>query len=111
MQAERPQRPWYWAGMAWLVLPISIFVLLVAIGQRAEVGFLVFTGLLLLQLVLGIGAVVSGDRSQRAAGHGHGAAAVGALASLTAVAAWFGGAFLAAFAMGGGWGRPLRVRG
>ena len=103
--------PWYWAGMAFLALPISIAVLFVAIGQRAEVGFLVFTGLLLVQLGLGIVAIVAGARLHRASGHGRGAAVVGALASLTAVATWYGGAILAAFAMGGGWGRPLRVRG
>jgi hypothetical protein len=108
------RRPWRWAGLAFLVLPISIVVWFLALSQGGtmlEVGLLVFTGLLILQLVLGIVAIVVGVRSHRASGHGHGPAAVGVLAALTAVATWLTGAFFALVAMGGGWGRPLRVRG
>jgi hypothetical protein len=108
------RRPWRWAGLAFLMLPISIVVWVLACRQRGpliEVGLLVFSGLMVLQLVLGIVAIVVGVRSHRVSGHGRAPATVGALAALTAVATWMGGAILALFAMGGAWGRPLRVRG
>jgi hypothetical protein len=108
------RRPWRWAGLAFLMLPISIVVWFLACRQRGpliEVGLLVFSGLMVLQLVLGIVAIVVGVRSHRVSGHGRAPATVGALAALTAVATWMGGAILALFAMGGAWGRPLRVRG
>ncbi|HZN39536.1 MAG TPA: hypothetical protein VFD82_12080 [Planctomycetota bacterium] len=110
--------PRLWASFAFLVLPLSIVVLFAALSQERSQRegivqdlLLLFTGLLLLQVVLGIGAIVAGVRSHRVSGHGYGAAAVGALAALTAVATWMGGIFLAALAFGSAWGRPLRVRG
>jgi hypothetical protein len=65
------------------------------------------------QLVAGVGALVAGVRGRRDAGAaGLAARCIGGLATLAALpAVWFGG-LIALFALGGGgWGRPLRVRG
>jgi hypothetical protein len=64
-----------------------------------------------VQLVAGIVALVAGIRERRAGACGIAPPILGALASLGAMAGWLGGAFLGALATGGGWGRPLRVRG
>jgi len=68
--------------------------------------------LVIAPFVLGICAMVSGIRQRRTAG-GAGLVArlLGALAVLSAIPGLLVGAVATLFAAGGGWGRPLRVRG
>src|SRR6185503_15820686 len=63
----------------------------------------------LAQVVLGVVAVVAGI--QRGAFAGLGAALAGLCASAVGLAGGFYGVLLGLMAAGGGWGRPLRVRG
>lgn len=109
--------PAFWAGLALLIIPVNfgVWILGVSVVRHevlATALFSLFTVLALAQLVLGACALVGALRLRRAAGRGGIATAVlGLTAALGSVAGWAAGALLGAFAMGGGWGRPLRVRG
>jgi hypothetical protein len=108
--------PRFWALLALALVPLNFGAWLLTFcwahdTATAWAGLGLFTLLALVQLVAGITALVAGIRARRAAGRGLGAAVLGALAALGAVAGWAGGTVLGLYAMGGAWGRPLRVRG
>ena len=110
--------PWHWVRMALATFAVNAGVLLLALSLAARhervagALLLLFTVLALAQLVLGVAATVAAVRRGRAGGSGNlGAGTSGVLSALAALVGWAGGMFLALFAMGGGWGRPLRVRG
>jgi hypothetical protein len=105
------------AGLAIAVIPLNI-----VLGLRMFVRgdddtqfllFLTFTLLALVQLVAGCVAVVSRLRARRKEPvPGLAPVALGVVAAMGAPLGWVLGAFgFAASAMGGAWGRPLRIKG
>ena len=117
--AAPPRRsPWFWVQFALGILALNAGVLFLALFlasryERLAGGLLIlFTLLALAQLGFGIAAIVAAFRVRRATGRASlGAGFVGVLSALGALAGWAGGMLLAFLAAGGGWGRPLRVRG
>jgi hypothetical protein len=110
-----PRRsPWFWAVIAFAPVPLEVLVWSFALWlRRFEPLALVLLGLFALialaQVVLGVVAVVVGVKRGTSAGLG--AALAGLCASAVGLAGGFYGALLGLMAAGGGWGRPLRVRG
>jgi hypothetical protein len=106
--------------LALSIIPINVGVYWATLNSRLESGLLlVFTVLCLVQLVAGVVAFVQGirlvGRSNRE-GHSSGPAVLrivlGIFTALAAVGGWVGGALLVVVGSGGGgWGRPLRVKG
>lgn len=122
MDASPPPRParspWSWIGRSLAVLLIAFaawwLVLLVGRSETLAMAWMaLFAGLCLTALVLGIVGTWAGFGSARRRHVGPGllAALSGLLASTAAVAMGGYGLLLGAFAAGGGWGRPLRIRG
>jgi len=116
--APARRSPWFWVriALALLALNAGVFFLAVALAARHErwaaALLILFTALALAQLVFGVTATVAAVRLRRATGRSTlGAGAVGVLTALGALTGWAGGMFAALLAAGGGWGRPLRVRG
>jgi hypothetical protein len=119
-EAPAPARrsPWHWARLALgaLVLNVGVIFLVVPMAARNEglagALLILFTVLALVQLVAGITATVASVRLRRAAGRGLFLPwALGVLSTLFALVSWAAGMFVGLLAAGGGWGRPLRVRG
>ena len=115
---RRRRSPASWALIALVILPINfgVWMLAMTAGRRHETVALLlltlFTVLAVTQLVAGTTAVVVGIRARRAAGTGGiWPAVLGLFAAVGAVAGWASGIVVSMLAIGGGWGRPLRVRG
>jgi hypothetical protein len=107
--------PWFWAGMALAIAPINFGVWLLALtmrGSAAPVLLFLFWALALVQVALGMVAIVAGIRHRwKTREGGIGASCGGLVAMLGGVVGGLYGTLIAMFAAGGGWGRPLRVRG
>ncbi|MGE3174577.1 MAG: hypothetical protein AB7O97_18240 [Planctomycetota bacterium] len=115
--APGPRAPWRRLLLALALVPAQVgLVFAGALWPRSDAWMVTTVGaiaaLALAQIALGALAVRDGVRAHRAgARSGLLAAAAGALTSgLGACCGWFGVLF-GLFAGGGGWGRPLRVRG
>jgi hypothetical protein len=108
-------RPVAWIAL--LLAPVNLGVWLLAVGNgRDRWLFLTLLGLFVLlalaQFAFGIAALVTGLRArgpERTTAIG--TAFVGGLAATAAVVGGAGGALIGALMAGGGWGRPLRLRG
>lgn len=117
--AARPRRsPWLWARIALGILPVNLGVWWLAVslgyGHERLVGALLilFTLLAVAQLVFIVTATVSAIRLRRATGRsGIGPGVLGVLGAAGALVTWATGILVGILAAGGGWGRPLRVRG
>lgn len=106
--------------LAWLIIPINLGVYWAALNAKLDGTLLfVFSVLALAQLIAGIVAFVQGirlvgraNREKHSSGPAVTRIVAGLLASLGAIAGWVGGVLLVAIgSTGGGWGRPLRVKG
>ena len=108
--------PWRWVATALLLLPVQVVVWFVMIhfSRMAEwvaLGLIgLFTLIALAQVVCAFVGLVKALR-RRGGARAPGAALAGAVTAVAAVLTWAYGGCVALFAMGGGWGRPLRVRG
>lgn len=116
--APSRRSPWFWARIALVILPVNAGVCWLSLmlsrrhEQLAMVVLILFTLLAVAQLVCGVTATVAAIRLRRATGRsGMGPGVLGVFSALGAVVGWAGGMFLGLLAAGGGWGRPLRVRG
>lgn len=114
--ASRGCSPWLWAGIA---LACAVLAFVCWVGAAALRGSPLhsalqgaFWVLAALQILFGLVAVVAGiGHRVRVRRGGIGAAAVGLCAMAGGAVGGFVGTVLGAYAGGGGWGRPLRVRG
>lgn len=114
--ASRGRSPWWWAGHA---LGCAVLAFVCWVGAAALRGSSLhsvlqgaFWALAALQILFGLVAVVGGiGHRVRVRRGGIGAAVVGFCAMLGGAVGGFVGTLLGAYAGGGGWGRPLRVRG
>ncbi|HEX6811612.1 MAG TPA: hypothetical protein VF384_08325 [Planctomycetota bacterium] len=112
--ASLRRSPWFRAGIALAIAPVNFGVWLLAVTQRPPSAALIylFWALAVLQVLLGLVAIVAGVRQRWKTRCGGIAAAFGGLvAVLGGLAGGLYGTLIAMFAAGGGWGRPLRVRG
>lgn len=102
--------------VALVVVPVNFGVWLAGIESREkELFLLLFSGLAVAQLGLGVMAVISAVIARRALGSGGvGGIIGGVLMALAAACGWVLGALgmaLSVGGLGGAWGRPLRIRG
>ncbi|MSR63445.1 MAG: hypothetical protein EXS08_13460 [Planctomycetes bacterium] len=116
--APARRSPWFWVRIALWILALNtgVFFLglfLVSLHEGLAGALLIlFTALALAQLFFGITATVVAIRLRRATGQSSlGACTLGVLTALGALVGWAGGMVATLLAAGGGWGRPLRVRG
>lgn len=107
--------PWRWLRWALAILPLQFGLFWLAVGSanRPFAGTLLFAfaALALVQTALFLIASGAGVRAHRHHGRGLGAAAAGLLGACGALVTGCYGLLFGLFAAGGGWGRPLRVRG
>ncbi|QQR88646.1 MAG: hypothetical protein IPJ88_10365 [Myxococcales bacterium] len=92
---------------------LNVLVWWMAVNSSGSGGpwLVLFSVLALLQLILGVVTIVQMVRAKKVVRRKALFIAGGVLTLLLASSGWLTGIFLAALGAGGGWGRPLRVRG